>query len=97
MSCPTGIRPKTTCRTSAIYICVVFARLSRLPFLTVFKVIIFLEILDLEMYVLNFGVFIELGVIFCIYEHFSKIFYSIFRKMSQKCEQLSYELFFVSV
>ena len=37
--------------------------------------------------------FIGLGVIFCIHEHILKIYLNIVWNMSQKCEQISYELF----
>ena len=40
-----------------------------------------------------FKAFIGFSVIFCIYEDTLKIFFNIFRKMSQKCEHISYELF----
>ena len=43
----------------------------------------------------TFNAFIGFCVFFCIYEHILKMFLNLFRKMSQKCEQCSYEIFFV--
>ena len=40
-----------------------------------------------------FNAFIGFCVVFCIYEHVLNIFLGMSGKMSQKCEQFSYELF----
>ena len=41
-----------------------------------------------------FNAFIGFSVIYCLYEDMLKIFFDTFRKMAQKCKQISHELFF---